>query len=102
MRTTIAILAAMVMVLSGCSSMDKDSKKMTCDTAQQAYLAYQALIASGVVDVDPETVAYVKIAASFLGMYCGWTPETVVLTGAKGVERGTVFDANGVPILKQP
>ena len=87
------------MVLSGCSSMDKDSKKMTCDTAQQAYLAYQALIASGVVDVDPETVAYVKLAASFLGMYCGWTPVQSGAALTKG-EPSTVFDSNGVPVLK--
>ena len=102
MKQLSIIIACSALLFAGCSSTNNDdTKKMTCETALQAYTAYQALIASGAVDVDPQTVAYVKIAASFLGMYCGWTPVATGIVGAKD-SRATVFDSNGVPILKQP
>jgi hypothetical protein len=101
MTTKLFAFACAALLLAGCSSTNTDSTKLTCETAQQAYTAYQALLASGAVDVDPQTVAYVKVAASFLGMYCGWTPATTGIASAKG-DPPPVFDANGVPILKKP
>jgi len=98
MKMLIAVLAAAA-VLVGCAT-NNDTQQVACDNAQKAYVAYQALVASG-AEVDADTIATVKIAASVLSMYCGWTP---VATGIIGVKdgRATVFDSNGVPILHQP
>lgn len=115
-KSLIGFLAALALCV-GCSS-TSDSNKMTCETAKSAYEAYQVLVASGAVDIDPKTVAYVKIAAAFLDMYCGWSqqmaPAASVVGGVKvgpmtqypsgkAVEPTSdvigVCDANGVPVV---
>jgi len=102
MKQLFLALASITFLLIGCSSTNNADEMITCETSQKAYIAYQTLLASGAVDIDPQTVAYVKLAASFLSMYCGWTPETVAVATAKSVKLNPVFDSNGVPILRKP
>ncbi len=94
-KSLIGFIAALALCV-GCAS-NNDSKQVACDNAEKAYLAYQALIAAGAIDVDKDTIAKAKLAAAVLGMYCGWDMQlTTAKNGAKAVP---VYDGNGVPVL---
>ena len=94
---TLLLAIACAVVIAGCAT-NNDTNQVVCENAQKAYLAYQALVASG-VEIDAEMQANVKIAAAVLSMYCGWTPVMAAVPGAKGGGL-PVFDAYGVPLLK--
>lgn len=92
------ILATIGLILCvGC--LTPQQQEWTCDRAQEAYLAYQAAEAAGIVS-DKETIAAVKVAAAYLSAYCGWQPATVTVASKSATVTKPTSDRNGVLMLK--
>lgn len=84
------LLLIPLILLAGCVS--PDEKKMTCETAEAAYVAYREAVAAGHTPSKEEIIA-VAGAAQFLRIWCGW-----------GVTARNPWpmDQNLVPILNKP
>ena len=92
------ILATLVLVLFvGCTSAQyQDGKKITCDTALEAWNVYQAAVTNG-LPIDPQVQAGARLGAAFMAAYCGWyNPKT------RGLAGEPMTDTNGVLVIYPP
>lgn len=86
----ILIALALVALFVGCKTADvQEFKRWTCDTAFEAYHAYKAAEATGLL--TPDIVAKAQVAASFGAVYCEWPTA-----------KGKAVDTNGVLIVRLP
>lgn len=90
-------LCIVVGLLAGC--LTPQQQAWTCDRAAEAYVAYQAAEAAGIVS-DKETIAAVKVAAAYLAAYCGWQPAATVVATSGAQRSVPTCDHNGILILK--
>ena len=101
MKRLIAVLA-LTGLLAGC--MTAQQKEWTCETAQNAYAAYQAVIAAGHTPSQEEIYA-ATAGATFLRLWCGWTavqPETQVRAMSLVGPGSGLHDGYMVPIIMAP
>ena len=80
--------------------MTTQQKEWTCDTAQAAYQAYQAVIEAGHKPSNQEIYA-AAAGATFLRIWCGWdSPAT--RAAVAGAESVPMMDHNWVPVIVPP
>lgn len=95
MKHILSLLGLLLCV--GC--LTPQQQEWTCDRAQEAYIAYQAAEAAGIVS-DKETIAAVKVAAAYLAAYCGWQPASATIVSLGATRSAPTSDHNGVLILR--
>lgn len=80
-KITIAVVAAIAVVLSACSTNNTDVG-LNCETATKAYTMYLASLQ--VREPSKDEVKAASLAAAYLSAFCGWKPAESAPTPAAG------------------